>query len=93
MRKELPIELEACSCTWSTAFAKRLAEKFLPSYSVEHTSLNIFSWNPLTRDCQGSYQFMTFALFTTLLRRVRLSQVNRWLFGVFILALRMPTQE
>ena len=41
MRKELPIELEACSCTWSTA-------KFLPSYSVEHTSLNIFSWNPLT---------------------------------------------
>jgi len=86
MRKELPLELEACSCTWSTA-------KFLPSYSVEHTSLNIFSWNPLTRDYQGSYHFMTFALFTTLLRRVRLSQVNRWLFGVFILALRTQTQE
>jgi hypothetical protein len=28
--------------TWSTA-------KFLPSYSVEHTSLNIFSWNLLTK--------------------------------------------
>ena len=28
---------------------------------------------------------MSFALFTTLLRRVRLSQDNRWLDGIFIL--------
>jgi hypothetical protein len=33
----------------------------------------------------GSDQFMPFALFTTLLRRVRLSQGNRWLSGILIL--------
>ncbi len=35
--------------------------------------------------CQGTDQFMPFALFTTLLGRVRLSQGNRWLFGELIL--------
>ena len=38
---------------------------------------------------------MTFALFTTRLRPVRLSQVNRWLFGISILSflLQNPVKD
>jgi len=35
-----------------------------------------FWLEPANFDCQGTDQFMPFALFTTLLRRVRLSQGN-----------------
>ncbi len=37
-------------------------------------------------NCLGTDRFMPFALFTTLLGRVRLSQGNRWLSVIFILA-------
>jgi hypothetical protein len=51
------------------------------AYHAQH-----FWLEPPNFDCQGSYQFMPFALFTTLPRRVRLSQGNRWLDGVLILS-------
>lgn len=45
-----------------------------------------FWLEPPNSNCLGSDQFMPFALFTTLLGRVRLSQGNRWLYGILILA-------
>jgi hypothetical protein len=50
------------------------------AYRTQH-----FWLEPPNFDCQGTDQFMPFALFTTLLRPVRLSQGNRWLFGILIL--------
>jgi hypothetical protein len=44
-----------------------------------------FWLEPPNSDCQGTNRFMPFALFTTLLGRVRLSQDNRWLDGILIL--------
>ncbi len=48
-------------------------------------SCSDFWLEPTNFSCQGTNQLMSFALFTTLLRRVRLSQDNRWLGGIFIL--------
>ena len=45
-----------------------------------------FWLEPPNFSCQGSDLFMPFALFTTLLGRVRLSQGNRWLDGRLILS-------
>jgi hypothetical protein len=50
------------------------------AYRTQH-----FWLEPPNFDCQGTDPFMPFALFTTLLGRVRLSQDNRGLFGILIL--------
>jgi hypothetical protein len=76
MRTDLPIDIERKIDLHTV--------KFLPSY--RSCNLATFSsWNPHAFSCQGTDHFMSFALFTTLLRRVRLSQDNRWLDGMFIL--------
>jgi hypothetical protein len=74
----------------STVFAKRLEEKFLPNHRSHFPSRNFWLEPPRMSSgnfsCQGTDQFMPFALFTTLLGRVRLSQGNRWLNGTLILS-------
>jgi hypothetical protein len=85
-------------------FATNLVGSFTPKYCVREASRReVFTqpqklqprsnfWlEPPNFSFQGTDPFMPFALFTTLLRRVRLSQGNRWLFGILILPFLLGT--
>jgi hypothetical protein len=65
-------------------FTPKYCEAFTQPQKLQPRSN--FWLEPPNFSFQGTDQFMPFALFTTLLGRVRLSQGNRWLFGVFILS-------
>jgi hypothetical protein len=72
--------------------ATKRVGSFTPNYCEVFTQpqklqpRNNFWLEPPNFSCQGSDLFMPFALFTTLPRRVRLSQGNRRLFGIPIVS-------